>query len=249
MPYAKLRKIASLNKAYAYVLSSRFGEAVETLVNKLIQKGFDDGEAESAIETIPQPELFEQLDIQKVRLTTPLTDLTLPPNIKRDPHDSTMIEFTPSTTETDIEKICKQVTEIEAFEIQKSYSYYRKREETPSPAKQGEKFKVPCLMMKFQGKFVFADPEIIFENYDWDIAKVVSPYLESNEFNIEPQGSGFVIDIDKNRLRYSASGEAPTLPFIDVKSWTTNHLVFWLDRKLKQEDIPQTTMLEWLRKM
>jgi type III restriction enzyme len=34
-----------------------------------------------------------------------------------------------------------------------------------------------------------------------------------------------------------------------VKSWTTNHLVFWLDRKLKQEDIPQTTMLEWLRKM
>jgi type III restriction enzyme len=251
MPYARLRKTTSLNKAYAYVLSSRFGEAAETLVNKLIQKGFDNGEAESAIETIPQQEeLFEQLDIQKVRLTTPLTNLTLPPNIKLDPKDPTIIEFTPSTTEADVDKICKNVTEIEAFEIQKSYSYYRQREATPSPAKQGAKFIVPCFVMEFQGKFVFADPETIFENYDWDIAKVVPPRLEPAEFNIEPQGNGFVLDIDANRLRYSISGEEQILmPFIDVENWTVNNLVGWLDRKLKQEDIPQATMLNWLRKM
>jgi type III restriction enzyme len=220
-------------------------------VNKLVQKGFDDGEAKSAIETIPQQEeLFEQLDIHKVRLTTLITTFALPSSIKLDPHDSTIIEFTPSTTETDIEKVCKQVTENEAFEIQKSYSYYRKREETPSPAKQGAKFIVPCFMVQFQGKFVFAEPEIVFENYDWDIAKVVSPCLESAEFNIEPQGNGFVIDIDANRLRYSVSGEGQILmPFIDVENWTANNLISWLDRKLKQEDIPQATMLDWLRKM
>ncbi|MDR0704730.1 MAG: DEAD/DEAH box helicase family protein [Planctomycetaceae bacterium] len=251
MPYARLRKITSLNKAYAYVLSSQFGEAAETLVNKLIQKGFDNGEAESAIETVPQQEeLFEQLDIQKVRLSTPLTQFTLPKSIKLDPKDSTIIEFTPSTTDADVEKICEQVTEKEAFEIQKSYSYYRKREETPSPAKQGAKFVVPCFMMEFQGKFVFADPETIFENYDWDIAKIISPRLESNEFNIEPQGNGFVIDIDERRLRYSVAGEEQILmPFVDVENWTVNHLVFWLDRKLKQEDIPQISMLDWLRKI
>ncbi|MDR0608889.1 MAG: DEAD/DEAH box helicase family protein [Planctomycetaceae bacterium] len=251
MPYAKLRKTASLNKAYSYVLSSRFGEAAETLVNKLIQKGFDNGEAESSIETVPQQEeLFEQLDIQKVRLITPLTKFHLPSGIKLDPHDPTIIEFTPSTTESDVEKICEQVTKTEAFEIQKSYSYYRKREETPSPAKQGARFIVPCFMMEFQGKFVFADPETIFENYDWDVAKVISPRLESDEFNIEPQGNGFVIDIDNNRLRYSVSGEEQILmPFIEVENWTTNNLVFWLDRKLKQEDIPQVNMLDWLRKM
>ena len=38
----------------------------------------------------------------------------------------------------------------------------------------------------------------------------------------------------------------PHLADIDV--WTASNLVYWLDRKLQQPDIPQPQMLEWLRR-
>ena len=45
MPYAKERKEASLNKAYAYVVSPKFGEAAQASTEKLKNKGFDVVEA------------------------------------------------------------------------------------------------------------------------------------------------------------------------------------------------------------
>jgi type III restriction enzyme len=59
MPYAKNRKTSSLNKAYAYVVSPLFGQAAETLTEKLTKKGFDDDEAEATIqqETPATPDL------------------------------------------------------------------------------------------------------------------------------------------------------------------------------------------------
>jgi hypothetical protein len=50
MPYAKTRKSPMLNKAYAYVVSPHFGEAAAALTEKLVNKGFDSGEARAAIQ-------------------------------------------------------------------------------------------------------------------------------------------------------------------------------------------------------
>jgi hypothetical protein len=104
-------------------------------------------------------------------------------------------------------------------------------------------------MFETQGTFVFATPEIIFENFDWNIAEYAVPRLDESEFKIEESGKGFYIDIDGNRLKYRYAGNELFLPHLaDTDVWTTANLVYWLDRKLQQRDIPQPQMLEWLRR-
>jgi type III restriction enzyme len=196
MPYAKSRKVAALNKAYAYVLSKRFGDATGAIVKKLKDRGFDDAEAAASVE-------------QKSSELGGLFGQTKPMSL------------------SDSSPVAK-------WEI---------------PAKQGEIFIVPKLMVYLQGEFVFAEPDIIFEEFDWDIAKFASPKLEPYEFSIEPQGNGFVINLDGNQLKFSQSSEQLSMPLVDVENWTVANLVAWLDKALQQDDIPQPKMMEWLRQM
>ena len=51
MPYARTRKLAELNKAYAHVAEPDFAEAAKSLVDKLVEMGFDDSEARDSIES------------------------------------------------------------------------------------------------------------------------------------------------------------------------------------------------------
>ncbi|KAA6303195.1 MAG: hypothetical protein EZS26_000798 [Candidatus Ordinivivax streblomastigis] len=245
MPYAKSRKISALNKAYAYVLSRTFGEAASALVDKLKLKGFEEEEAKSVIEV--QTALFENdvFEINKVKLDSPV--ITIPPTIVLDTKTST-IEFTKQTSDEDIQMVCDQVSDAEAYEIKSKFAGYKKREEESSPAKSGAFFSIPRMMAEIQGELEFADPEIIFESFDWDIAKFASAKLDAGEFNIESQGHGFVIDIDGNRLGYSAAGaDQMEIPYIDIDNWQPVNLISWLDRTLKQTDIPQGQMVDWLR--
>jgi len=247
MPYARLRKNQSLNKAYAYVLSKTFGEAAAAIVDKLKKKGFGDDEAQSAVEIV-QPQLFENIDINKVKIVSnDLLGFSIPENIKWDIASST-VEFTTKTTEEDILQLCSFVNENEANEIKGKYSFYKKRVETPSPAKSGEQFIMPRMMVKIQGELEFADSETIFENFDWDIAEYSPPKLEVGEFKIERQGNDFEIDIDGNKLQYSmVTIRQTTIEYGETEEQNPVHLVSWLDRKLKQIDIPQSQMVNWLR--
>ncbi|MCL2774585.1 MAG: hypothetical protein FWD71_14745, partial [Oscillospiraceae bacterium] len=161
--------------------------------------------------------------------------------------EKNILTFTPETTETDVDIICRHLPPDKAFEVKNKFADFRRINEAPSPAKNGLKFSVPKLFVTLQGEFVLAEPDIIFEEFDWDIAKLVSPKMEPHEFNIEPQGAGFVIELDGNKLSFSLSGEQLTMPQIDVENWTTTNLVSWLDRTLRQDDIPQPIMVEWLR--
>jgi type III restriction enzyme len=100
-----------------------------------------------------------------------------------------------------------------------------------------------------QGEWLFATPEIIFESFARDIIDYAPPRLEGTEFDIGETGKGFYIDIDGNRLRHSYAGNEPFLPHLaDTEVWTVSNLVYWLDRKLRQPDIAQPRMLEWLRR-
>lgn len=52
MPYAKRRKAAELNKAYAHVSEISFQQAARTLVDKLVSMGFEEEEAQANIEPV-----------------------------------------------------------------------------------------------------------------------------------------------------------------------------------------------------
>jgi len=267
MPYARTRKIKALNKAYAYVLSKAFGESAGALVKKLADKGFDDTEAQASVELKPSAiddGFFGRYDINKIDFDEPpILLLAEPPDTIGFENDGKTIVFTPETTEADIERVVrsimqdnsgnqdKQDKQIKAEEIKWKYSCYTRRlmDETPSPARLGENFSVPRMMVELQGELVFPEPEAIFEAFDWDIANFANPNMSAGEFNIEPQGNGFSIDIDGHRLTYSPAGaEQYSLPLVEVENWTSANLVYWLDKSLHQVDIPQPKMIEWLRR-
>ncbi|MDR0520623.1 MAG: DEAD/DEAH box helicase family protein, partial [Planctomycetaceae bacterium] len=106
MPYAAKRQQKELNKAYAYVVSKHFGEAAQTLVERLIEKGFEKTEAAAAVETVlpfsPNGNLYEN----QVDLETALAKEIVPPSMMLS-GDGRTITFTPETTDDDIAEVCR----------------------------------------------------------------------------------------------------------------------------------------------
>jgi hypothetical protein len=45
-------------------------------------------------------------------------------------------------------------------------------------ADMGVTFIVPRLMVELDGQLLFADPDVIFEHYDWNIGKIAKTKLE-----------------------------------------------------------------------
>lgn len=254
MPYAKSRKISSLNKAYAYVLSPKFGIATDCIVKKLEQKGFSDDEALSVVEPKPvSNDLFNSNPQANKVVLKPETvikaqDLPATITLTRENDGAQSIIFTPRTTQEDIEKV-KLVLDDEnvKFELENKFANYKKEQEEPSPAKKGEKFKVPQMMVELQGEFELADPEIVFEYFDWDLNEYAPYQLNENEFAITKQGNGFMIDIDNHCLKYSPTGEDQyEMAFMSVDNWTAENLVRWLDKQLRDAYFSQATMVKWL---
>ncbi|MDR3159635.1 MAG: DEAD/DEAH box helicase family protein [Zoogloeaceae bacterium] len=252
MPYARTRRSPMLNRAYAYVVSPHFGEAAAALTEKLINKGFDSGEASSAIRQ-ESPRVSDlnpnwNLPVDQFKLETKLESRDIPPIIQAD--DDNILYFNERTTDEDIHEISGKIKPEEAADLAWKFAVYKKTDATPSPASQGVPFIVPRLMFESRGELLFAAPDAIFENLDWNIADYAVPRLDETEFRIEESGKGFHIDIDGNRLRYAFAENQPFLShFAGTDAWTPANLIYWLDRKLRQQDIPQPQMLEWLRRI
>ncbi len=254
MPYAKSRSISSLNKAYAYVLSPKFGVATDCIVKKLSDKGFSDDEALSVVEQKPiSNDLFNSNPQPNKVILKPETiikaqDLPTTVTLTRETDGAQSITFTPQTTQEDIEKVKLVLNDDNAkFELENKFANYKKEQEEPSPAKNGEKFKVPQMMVELQGELELADPEIVFEYFDWDLNDYAPYQLSENEFAITKQGNGFMIDIDNHSLKYSPTGEDQyEMAFMSVDNWTAENLVRWLDKQLRDSYFSQATMVKWL---
>ena len=250
MPYAKTRGSPLLNKAYAYVVSAHFGEAAQALTEKLIDKGFDSGEAQAAIQQ-EQPQTTDlnpnwNTPYNQFLVDEKLNTADIPPSIE---YENNTLFFTPETTDEDIKAVCKKIPDAKAADLIWKFTAYKKTDSKPSPASQGVPFTVPRLMFEAQGELLFATPDSIFETFDWNLMDYAPPRLDGIEFTIEEMGKGFSIDIDGNRLKYRFAGNEPLLPHLaDIDVWTTSNLMYWLDRKLQQPDISQPQMLEWLRR-
>ncbi|MDR3200675.1 MAG: hypothetical protein LBT68_04390, partial [Spirochaetales bacterium] len=223
------------------------------LTEKLINKGFDDDEAKSTLQqeppAIPDLNTNWNTSTNEFVLETKINPKELPPSIKFDNKDT--LFFTPETTEEDIKTVCGKISLNEAADLMWKFGAYKRIDTTSSPASQGIPFSVPRLMFEAQGELLFADPDTIFEQFDWNIGGYAPAQLDKNEFNIEETpGRGFFIDIDGNRLGYSTAGKEQLLPFMsDVDVWTPANLVYWLDRHLRHDDIPQSHMVDWLRRI
>lgn len=100
-------------------------------------------------------------------------------------------------------------------------------------------------MIVVQGELVFADD--FFETFEWSLLDY--PVLfAAQEFDIREREVEFELDLDGRQLRYSVLSEQDRL-ILDapVEGWDRVNLSVWLDKEIRQTDIPTTQMLRWIQ--
>ena len=263
MPYAKIRKAAELNKAYAFLSEPSFGDAARALVDKLVGMGFEEDEAFDNIEParddlVDEGGLFGPHDKPKPTFKHTVTaSPDLVTVIKEKAGDGVSIRVTedgkveiaiPGHVDGGLEKAIVEtlpVTERKGFSRALA-QYQVEVADQLSPAEKGQDFEVPRLTSEIHGEFESADTDKFMESHDWSLLDH-SPHMDEGEFSIRETARSFEIDIDGKHVTYQFASENEQLALdVNVEGWTPELLVPWLDRQVRQPDIPQSELLKWL---
>jgi len=268
MPYAKRRRSAELNRAYAYVSEPSFGDAARALADKLVQMGFEEEEAKENIQSeIPGfgdftpggdgglPGLF---DVQKPVFNYTFTASTETVSALRGlSHEGLTVRqagedavelIVSGGVDSALEKaLATNVPEPAREGLFDAIKEYRVRNRhLLSPAERGEILRVPRLMAEIQGRLELADTDTFMEHHPWSLLNHPAR-LNEHEFSIRQTEQSFEIDIDGNQVRHHFLREQEQLALnVIVEGWTPENLAIWLDRKVHEMDISQLELLKWL---
>jgi type III restriction enzyme len=263
MPYARRRKADALNRAYAHVSEPSFGAAASALVDKLVAMGFDEQEAQDAIEPAQgHPDdtglfapreraapVFRHTVAATPDVTAALSSVALNEGISVATKEGGTVEIAvtgrvaPALEAAIIAAIPPATREGFAEAVQK---YRVEIKDQLTPAEQGESFSVPRLVTEIQGSFEFADVDVLMEFHDWSLSSHTAR-LDEAAFAIRETARSFEIDVDGNRIAYQFASEDEQLALdVSVDGWSPQNLVLWLDRQLRQPDINQSDLLKWL---
>ena len=261
MPYAKRRESDMLNRAYAFLSEPSFGEAARALVDKLVAMGFEEDEARDNIEPAQKEldmddALFQTRDKPKPTFNytlkaAPETILELKTRetitVQETGDGMVEIAVTGYLDKNLAQTIAEGIPEYERKDFLKAVTKYRmEAHKLLSPADRGEAFQIPRLMSEVQGVLEFADTDVFMEYHDWSLLDH-SPKLDKNEFTIREMARSFEIDLDGNQIKYRFAAEEEQLALdVDMEGWTSQALVLWLDREVRQPDIRQNDLLSWL---
>ncbi|HEX9782734.1 MAG TPA: hypothetical protein VGA56_08390, partial [Opitutaceae bacterium] len=261
MPYARRRAAPELNRAYAHISEPTFQAAAMAICDKLVSMGFDEDEARENIEPAQTSlgedgGLFGRRVRPKPTFKHPITATPEEVSALRE-QGIPLREMEGGKAEIAVvgalgpeleTRIASAIPESERKGFEEAVRQYRfETKDVLSPAEQGETFTVPRLMAEIQGELQFADTDMLMEYHDWSLLE--HPFRpDEREFDVRETARSFEIDLDGNRITYHFASEEEQLALdIDVEGWTEENLVIWLDRQVRQPDIPQTVLLRWLR--
>ncbi|TVQ85265.1 MAG: restriction endonuclease subunit R [Micavibrio sp.] len=260
MPYAKRRSHEDLNRAYAHVSRVSWPNAVKQLHDRLVSgMGFEEQEAEAGIE-LRQPG-FDLGDSGLFRQPDPLVlhlkedaDIDV---FSEEDRQAVTIEKSDGgykATVTGVispeiqEKLVKNVPEQDRANTKLEIQIFQRTwERSIAPSNQGEKFSVPQLLLRIDGEIEQPDGFVFQYAGDWKLEGPAA--LAEHEFSLKEDGKTFAIDIEDGHITHSfvAPAEQLNLDLVDT-GWTVNALAGWMDKKLRQPDIPQPQMLEFIRR-
>ncbi|MBR0827361.1 DEAD/DEAH box helicase family protein [Bradyrhizobium manausense] len=263
MPYAKRRASSELNKAYAHIAEPVFTEAAKSLVDRLVDMGFDDSEARENIEN-PQFELDSDglfapraRPAPVFRQTFSVTPETMEA-LHREAGDAVVVRAIENGN-VEIAVTGYLAPEVEAailkaapeeVRTQVSEAAIRYRAEVHpnlSPAERGVSFVAPALTAWVQDEFVFAETDRFMEEFEWSLLDAPAALTES-EFSVRQSQMEFEIDLDGKKLAYSFVNEQDRLALdTPVEGWDAINLSVWLDRQVRQIYVPPSELLRWLR--
>ena len=263
MPYAQRREAAELNRAHAFVSDPVAAEAAQALVDKLVEMGFEKGEAPEHVEPAqrelygdgdlfgpqekPKPEFRYAVPVEPEALAI-LEGAAREGLTVRETDDGKIEIAVTGHVDEELEEIIRETIPKRARGdfAEKVAEYRNETRDRLSPAERGEKFDVPRLMAEVQGELTFADTERFVEDHDWSLLDHSWRFKE-NEFAIRETARSFEIDLDGNRIEYRFANESEQLVLnVDVEGWTQKALVLWLDPRVRGIDIDQGELLKWL---
>lgn len=269
MPYAKARTQSELNMAYAHVLAPSFSQAVADMYDHMLHMGFGDAEALQALQ--PEQNLLPGMRVLREepapfgetplgRLLEPALRVSLNRNPKLDDlpeeetrglhirEDNGSFVITGPVSDMVEERLLACVPEKARPALRRDVAIHRQRRmdvAPTSPAKRGERFVVPQLLVEFEGAMTPVEDDILAGL--WSPLEFASrPPLSQSEFSYDDQARVFQFDLDGERLVYRSLGcLGQHLMFQPPEDALT--LSRELDHQCRQDDVSQPDMLEFCR--
>ena len=266
MPYAQTRSQAALNRAYAHVCSSRFGEGAKALTDTLIEKmGFEPDEAAAVVEqrqaTLPglgtNADLFNRAPVLLETLDS-APDLTgLAPEIAERVQVETREDGSVTVTvQGDIppeleQRLVATMTPERQDRVRAAVQRHRvTHRNSMAPAERGEKFAVPRLfVVDAQGALDLAEKEFLLDLGGWTL-NTFAATLTPQEFSIQETAERWEVDLQGEKVIYKHIDQNAQLEIGLLKlDWTDLQLSRWLDKECRQADVTQPVLLEFCRKV
>jgi len=265
MPYAKRRKEPDLNRAYAHVSRASWPNAVKQLHDRLVDMGFEDSEADEFIEKMPDLGLTGGSGALLFAAAPPPTVINLPEDLSSlalSPEEKaavtiektaqgSRVTFTGNIAEATVTRVAAA---IKSAEVRENLESEAKRHRAiwkihTSPAQRRVKFSAPQLCFKLDGVLELAEKDAFLDVNGWSLLNY-SAELSESEFHLTESGVQWEVDLNvAGKITEKAIGKAEQydLDLVDT-GWTENELCRWLERKARQPDITQPTMLEFVRR-
>ena len=269
MPYAKRRRDAALNMAYAHVAEPSFAEVAASLRDKLIDMGFTDEEVRQSLRpatveldaqgqlfdpdpVAPKPVLtFEIPDSEEARAE--LRDLAeAGAEFIRTDAGTLKVGVKGAVTEAVASALERHTPEAERPALRAEIGRHEARVQAAlSPAEKGAAIEVPFLMVGMDGDLFQADTDLIMERVEWSILNHPAQITES-EMSFRRAENVIEIDIEGEKLVYSQTQtiQLPLAGLADPDDATLEaSLVQWLDRQCRAVDIPPPELSAWLARV
>lgn len=259
MPYAKERTQEPLNKAYAHVSSKTWVNAQNKLYERLISMGFEEEEAKEFTYQIPIADLHEVKEHKTFQVTLSETpdisglDLAEQASVEIEEKDTGEFVLTVNGTLTEdvitkISKTVKKKADRTQFELAAKIQQTR-QQASLTPAEKGEDFILPQLALRFDDGLELAEPETCLYAHGWDLLSFPAE-LTPEEFTVDDDAKHYIADIQGRKvvIEYASREEQLSLEGIHTP-WTELELSRWLDKRVKQGDVKQPDLLEFLRRL
>ena len=265
MPYAKRRRDTELNRAYAHVSRESWPNAVKQLHDRLVDMGFEDSEADGFIEKVPDlgltggangPLFAAAPPPTIIDLREDLSAIALPPGERagikiEKTEQGSRVTFTGNIGAATVNRL---VNAIKSAEVRENLEIEAKRHNAvwqihASPAERGVPFVVPQLCFDFEGSLELAEQDAFLDARGWSVLNY-SAELSETDFALTESGVQWEIDLNVGgEITEKAVGKAEQydLDLVDA-GWTENQLCRWLERKVRQPDITQPVLLEFVRR-
>lgn len=256
MPYAKRRSRELLNKAYAHVSESRFGEAAYALADRLIQgMGFEALDIASMI--APQIPL-SGMDTGPLFKAPTLPELAVevPGKIELPELDNVRTEPTEKGVRVVVaghvhESLAEQLTSAQRGAVNKEKVERAIAQHNAvvaaqtAPVSRGVPFvPVPWLCYRSQGELELIERAAVLEDVDLDL---LADKVSLPGFQIVEQAHGFEVYLDGAKVKVGQV-DAGQLALGGLEtSITEDDLVRWLDREARQPDIVQSQLRAYLK--